>query len=59
VVEGREGGSIYTEQEDGTDCPRGSVLAWGPPHRFVMAWQVTFGSSLRLGEDPGLKPVVF
>ncbi len=27
VVEGREGGSIYTEQEDGTDCPWGSVLA--------------------------------
>lgn len=40
VVEGREGGSIYTEQEDGTDCPWGSVLAWEPPHRFVMAWKV-------------------
>jgi uncharacterized protein YndB with AHSA1/START domain len=40
VVEGREGGSIYTEQEDGTDCSWGSVLAWEPPHRFVMAWKV-------------------
>jgi uncharacterized protein YndB with AHSA1/START domain len=40
VVEGREGGAIYTEQEDGTSCPWGSVLAWEPPHRFVLAWQV-------------------
>ncbi|HEY4381012.1 MAG TPA: SRPBCC family protein [Acidobacteriaceae bacterium] len=41
VVEGRVGGSIYTEQEDGTACPWGTVLAWEPPHRFVMAWQVS------------------
>jgi len=40
VVEGREGGSIYTVQEDGTDCPWGSVTAWEPPHRFAMAWKV-------------------
>ena len=40
VVEGREGGSIYTQQEDGTDCPWGSVLQWEPPHRFVFAWRV-------------------
>ncbi|MDP9040310.1 MAG: SRPBCC family protein [Acidobacteriota bacterium] len=41
VVEGRVGGAIYTDQEDGTTCPWGSVLAWEPPHRFVMAWQVS------------------
>jgi uncharacterized protein YndB with AHSA1/START domain len=41
VMEGRPGGSIYTEQEDGTPCPWGTVLAWEPPHRFVMAWQVS------------------
>ena len=40
VVEGREGGAIYTEQEDGTACRWGSVLKWEPPHRFVMAWRV-------------------
>ena len=40
VVEGRPGGAIYTDQEDGTQCPWGTVLAWEPPHRFVMAWQV-------------------
>jgi uncharacterized protein YndB with AHSA1/START domain len=40
VVEGGKDGAIYTEQEDGTRCPWGTVLAWEPPHRFVMAWQV-------------------
>jgi uncharacterized protein YndB with AHSA1/START domain len=41
VVEGRPMGAIYTAQEDGTVCPWGSVLTWEPPHRFVMAWQVS------------------
>jgi uncharacterized protein YndB with AHSA1/START domain len=40
VIEARPGGSIYTEQEDGTSCHWGSVLRWEPPHRFVMAWQI-------------------
>ena len=39
VVEGRAGGSVYTEQEDGTVCPWGTVLTWEPPQRFVLAWQ--------------------
>ena len=41
VVEPKVGGRCYTEQEDGTDCDWGSVLAWEPPHRFVMAWRIT------------------
>lgn len=41
VVEGRAGGSIYTEQEDGTVCPWASVHAWDPPNLFVMRWQVS------------------
>jgi uncharacterized protein YndB with AHSA1/START domain len=40
VVEGRPMGAIYTDQEDGTICPWGSVLTWEPPHLFVMAWQI-------------------
>ncbi len=40
VMERWPGGAIYTDQEDGTPCPWGTVLAWEPPHRFVMAWQV-------------------
>ncbi len=41
VLEGRTGGAIYTDQEDGTICPWGTVLAWEPPQRFVFAWQIT------------------
>lgn len=41
VIEGRPGGRCYSEQEDGTECNWGSVLIWEPPHRFVMAWQIT------------------
>jgi uncharacterized protein YndB with AHSA1/START domain len=41
VVEGRPGGAIYTDQEDGTPCPWGTVLTWDPPRRFVMAWRVS------------------
>jgi hypothetical protein len=36
VVEGRKDGAIYTEQEDGTRCPWGTVLAWEPPHRLSL-----------------------
>jgi uncharacterized protein YndB with AHSA1/START domain len=41
LIEGRPGGRCYTEQEDGTDCDWGTVVVWEPPHRFVMAWQIT------------------
>jgi uncharacterized protein YndB with AHSA1/START domain len=41
VMEGRVGGRCYSEQEDGTECQWGQILAWEPPTRFVMAWQVT------------------
>jgi uncharacterized protein YndB with AHSA1/START domain len=41
VIEGRAGGRCYSEQTDGTECDWGSILVWDPPHRFVMAWQIT------------------
>jgi uncharacterized protein YndB with AHSA1/START domain len=41
LMEGREGGRCYSLQEDGTECDWGRVLIWQPPHRFVMAWQIT------------------
>jgi Activator of Hsp90 ATPase homolog 1-like protein len=43
LMEGRAGGRCYSEQEDGTECDWGTVMVWEPPHRFVMAWQVTPG----------------
>jgi uncharacterized protein YndB with AHSA1/START domain len=41
LLEGRVGGRCYTEQVDGTEADWGSILAWDPPQRFVMAWQVS------------------
>ena len=41
VVEGRKGGSIYTEQVGGTNSPWAKVRSWEPPHRLVFAWQVS------------------
>lgn len=41
IIEPRPGGRCYSRQIDGTDCDWGTVLVWDPPHRFVMAWQVT------------------
>lgn len=41
ILEGRAGGRCYTEQVDGTECEWGTMLVWEPPHRFVMAWQIT------------------
>jgi uncharacterized protein YndB with AHSA1/START domain len=41
ILEGKAGGRCYTEQVDGTDCDWGTILAWDPPHRFVIAWQIT------------------
>src|SRR5579862_2868752 len=41
VIEGFPGGRCYNEQVDGPDCPWGQILTWDPPHRFVLAWQIT------------------
>ena len=41
IVEGKVGGRCYTEQEDGTEFDWGRVLVWEPPHRIVLAWQIT------------------
>jgi uncharacterized protein YndB with AHSA1/START domain len=41
VIEPREGGRWYERAEDGSETEWGRVLAWDPPDRVVLAWQIT------------------
>jgi uncharacterized protein YndB with AHSA1/START domain len=41
VIEPREGGRFYERSVDGGECEWGRVLAWDPPSRVVLAWQLT------------------
>ena len=41
IVQPWAGGRCYCEQVDGTECDWGTVTAWQPPSRLVLAWQIT------------------
>jgi uncharacterized protein YndB with AHSA1/START domain len=39
-IEPRLGGRWYQLAEDGSRADVGTVLAWEPPHRFVVSWEI-------------------
>lgn len=41
VLEPRLNGRCYGCTTDGVETPWGTVIEWDPPHRFVLAWQIT------------------
>jgi len=40
TFEERQGGRVYETWDDGTEVDWGELLAWQPPERFVMTWNI-------------------
>lgn len=51
VIEPYIGGRWYERGDDGSMCQWGSVLAWEPPYRLVLSWDI----SADFQYDPNLK----
>lgn len=41
VFEPREGGQVYDVGTDGSECHWARVLAWDPPNRVVISWDIS------------------
>jgi DNA-binding transcriptional ArsR family regulator len=52
VLEPFAGGRWYERAADGTETDWGTVLAWQPPYRLLLTWQVS--SRWTYEQDPGL-----
>ncbi|MGZ3409075.1 MAG: SRPBCC family protein [Xanthobacteraceae bacterium] len=49
IIEPRVGGRWFERAADGSECMWGRVLAWDPPARLVLAWQI--GSNFKYDEQ--------
>src|SRR5580704_9491637 len=40
IIEPMSGGRWYEKGEDGSECNWGRVLAWDPPSRVILSWNI-------------------
>ena len=53
VFEPHVGGAVYDRATDGTECRWARVLAYEPPHRFVITWNISLQWEIESDPDQG------